>query len=168
LKIRPVEGAVATTTRVFPTKSRKRLVVTKSVGARAISNQAPPHGLTGPIPLGMRAPRTDEPIEVLQIVEDFDDERFMAQMLISEFRARAAKRVDGEEWYAWIGNVGYHVKGLTFWLGVSSNVPPAVLDGIADIVRAMGFASARASVPRHDLNPLLYLGDDGLELLRMI
>jgi hypothetical protein len=132
------------------------------------AEEAPPPGLTGPIPLGMRAPRTDEPIEVLQIIEDFDDERFVAQMLISYFRARASRRPDGEEWYAWVGNVGYHPKGLTFWVGVSSNVPPDVLGGLADIVRVMGFASARSSVPRHDLDPLLYLGDDGLELLRMI
>lgn len=131
-------------------------------------DEAPAHGLTGPVPLGMRSPRTDAPIEVLQIVEDFDDERFVAQMLISDFRARSAKRPEGDEWYAWIGNVGYHPKGLTFWVGISANVPPSVLDGIADVVRIMGFSSARASVPRHDLSPLLYLGDDGLELLRMI
>lgn len=133
-----------------------------------------PHGLTGNIPLGHRSPSYDEPIQVLQAAEDFcgacDAERLVGRMLIEEFRQRHAKRDEGEEWFAWIGSVAYQPSGLIFWIGLSSNVPPAVFGALDDLIRAMGFATARATaVPaKHGLEPLLYLGDDGLELLRMI
>jgi len=94
----------------------------------------------------------------------------MARMLIEEFRQRHAKREEGDEWVAWIGTVAYQPAGLIFWIGLSSNVPVAVLGALDELIRAMGFATARGTaIPeKHGLEPLLYLGDDGLELLRMI
>lgn len=134
----------------------------------------PPHGLTGNIPLGHRSPTYDEPIQVLQVSEDFcganDAERLVARMLIEEFRQRHARRDEGDEWFAWIGTVSYQPAGLIFWIGLSPNVPSAAFGGLDDLIRAMGFPTARATaIPaKHGLEPLLYLGDDGLELLRMI
>ncbi len=132
-----------------------------------------PHGLTGSIPLGERSPRYDEPIQVLQAAEDFgganDAEKLVARMLIREFRSRNRIRSQGDDWFAWIGTVSYQRAGLIFWIGLSSNIPADVFDGLDDLIRAMGFATARATaIPaKHGLAPLLYLGDDGLELLRM-
>lgn len=138
------------------------------------SVDVPPHGLTGNIPLGHRSAAYDEPIQVLQVSEDFcgaqDAERFVARMLIDEFRQRNARRDEGDEWFAWIGTVTYQPAGLIFWIGLSENVPPAAFGALDDVISAMGFPTARATaIPaKHDLAPLLYLGDDGLELLRMI
>ena len=130
-----------------------------------------PHGLVGTIPLGDRTLVYDAPVQVLQVSEDFcggDSERLVAKLLIEEFRQGNRKREAGDEWFAWIGNVGYHPRALTFWIGLSSNVPAGAFDILETVIQSMGFATARATATPDRLEPLLYLGDDGLELLRMI
>lgn len=153
---------------------RKKLVPIADVQTDARGAEFSPHGLTGNIPLGDRSPSFDKPVQVLQASEDFcgapEAERLVGRMLIAEFRERHSKRDDGEEWFAWIGTISYHPKGLIFWIGLSSNVPPSAFDALEELIRAMGFPTARATaIPdKHGLEPLLYLGDEGLELLRMI
>lgn len=146
----------------------------RTAGVRVGGSAASPHGLSGNIPLGHRSPPYDESVEVLKASEDFcgacDAERLVARILIEEFRQRHKKRDDDVEWFAWIGSVAYERAGLTFWIGLSSNVPVGAFDVLAATIMAMGFSTERCTaVPnQHGLEPLLYLGNDGLELLRMI
>jgi hypothetical protein len=155
--------------------SKKRATIAlRTDGVRVGRGAASPHGLIGDIPLGHRSPPYDESVEVLKASEDFcgacDAERLVARILIEEFRQRHKKRDDGDEWFAWIGNVAYQQAGLTFWIGLSSNIPVGAFDVLAATIMAMGFSTERAAaIPdKHGLEPLLYLGNDGLELLRMI
>ena len=179
-KLVPVTG-VEVVTKTSPLDSlipggafSKKATAKAAPGTNVHGVDIAPHGLSGNIPLGVRTPPHDEPIQVLQIAEDFcgacEAERFVARTLIEEFRQRYRKRDDGVEWFAWIGTVSYHSKGLIFWVGLSSDAPKDIFDILDDVIRAMGFATARSTaIPgRVGLSPLLYLGDDGLELLRMI
>lgn len=122
-----------------------------------------------------KRPDYDEPVNLLMASEDFlgcgsAPEQLVIDLLIDEFRRhdRDGTRRPGDEWYAWLGTVGYEPNGLIFWIGLSTNAPPEILDGVGSVITAMGFSTARATaVPDGtDLEPVLYMGDDGIERLR--
>ena len=149
-----------------------RLVAGASNGPSAWIDPAPePHGLDGHIPRGSRSPAPCEPLDVLQVQEDFaggaNPTAYFARFLKEVFVANHATLQPGEVWYAWAGQVSYHPQGLIFWVGVSSSVPAGVLTELADEIHMMGFRTGRVTVSqgRHDLSPLLYLGEDGVERL---
>lgn len=132
-----------------------------------------PHGLTGTVPRGDRSPSYDQRVNTLDVSEEFfgpvNPKRFVARVLIAEFRRCYATREAGEEWFVWAGERDYHPKGLCFGVGFSTNVPLGVIAVLEEVITGMGLASARGSaVPdRHGLDPLLYVGDDGIEVLSM-
>jgi hypothetical protein len=157
--------------KITPRRVAKRNAIKRVKSGRAVASgteDEEPRGLVGPIPLGSRSVPDDPAATILQISEDLDDERLVARLLIEEFRSAFPKLRDGEEWFAWIGRVDYHPRALNVWVATSSNVPPGLLGGLGDILKVMGFPSVRVTGSTAALSPLLYVGPDGVELLRMI
>lgn len=139
------------------------------------SEPRPPHGLDGSIPLGHRDPPAHLPGPVLQFPEDVygsfpSPETFACRLLFDEFRKQHASLPRGQEWFVWVGDRVSSAAGYPFWLAFSAEVPDALIDRVARTFGAFALEWRRAKIiPReHDLQPLLYLGDEGMELLRMI
>jgi hypothetical protein len=133
-----------------------------------------PDGLSGAIPLGRRDVPHHEKLRLVAAGEDAFGafpQSSMANHLIDEFRAGHKGLGPGEEWVAWIVDPDYHPdRPLRFMVGFSAAVPSSVLDTIEEIFRTLRLRPVRleATPDRAGLVPLLWLGAEGLELLKMI
>lgn len=99
---------------------------------------------------------------------DFDSLRQALIVVAEAFRAHASLRSRGSVWLAF-GALGRpHWQGLSTWLGLSTSVPPKVLDFVQGFLEQIGAKVYRvhARPERCDLHPALCLGDEGLEILQ--
>jgi hypothetical protein len=136
---------------------------------------AEPHGLVGPVPLGFRTTPPPRLVRAVLVSEEihaaFSPVEFTARLLIEEVRTHASQRPQGDEWWFWTGQRRSGAGGRTFLVAQSPNVPKAIATALRitfeAFVGATGVKVRERHTVREDLDPLLWLGDDGLELLSM-